>query len=132
MFLYLMARDALLRLAPLAQHLGDDRRLFRVNAPQPVPLRVADFDRAAGLRDGPRLFFRQHDVRHGIAFLRRPVYAAARRRVKPTALPLQCPTYFAYSARALSTSLVPLMIARPSGNTVNSWPSAVNFSRKRL
>src|SRR5262245_56750157 len=44
----------------------------------------------------------------------------------------QCPMYFAYSVRALSTSLVPLMIARPSGNTVNSWPSAVNLSRKRL
>ena len=32
----------------------------------------------------------------------------------------QCPTYLAYSVRALSGSLVPLMIARPSGNTVNS------------
>src|SRR5262249_37764575 len=39
----------------------------------------------------------------------RPRFAAA-----------QCPMYFAYSVRALSTSLVPLMIARPSGKTVNS------------
>ena len=32
----------------------------------------------------------------------------------------QCPMYFAYRVRALSVSSVPLMIARPSGNTVNS------------
>src|SRR5262249_16880417 len=44
----------------------------------------------------------------------------------------QCPMYFAYKVRALSTSLVPLMIARPSGKTVNSKPPALNFRRKRL
>ena len=44
----------------------------------------------------------------------------------------QCPTYFAYSVLALSMSLVPLMIARPSGNTVNSCSSAMNFSRNLL
>ncbi len=44
----------------------------------------------------------------------------------------QCPTYFAYSVRARSTSLVPLMMARPSGKTVNSQLSALNFKRKRL
>src|SRR5439155_17035392 len=44
----------------------------------------------------------------------------------------QCPTYFAYNVRALSTSLVPLMMARPSGKTVNSQPSAWNLSKKRL
>ena len=40
----------------------------------------------------------------------------------------QCPTYFAYSVRALSGSLVPLMIARPSSNTVNSYGSPFSIS----
>src|SRR5438309_118747 len=43
-------------------------------------------------------------------------------RAYSTASASQCPIYFAYNVRALSTSLVPLMIARPSGNTVNSKP----------
>src|SRR5205807_364063 len=48
-------------------------------------------------------------------------YDPAARDVGPAVrcLRSQCPMYLAYSVRALSTSLVPLMMARPSGKTVN-------------
>src|SRR5262249_9172608 len=74
-----------------------------------------------------RLLFRQDQFRHGSTPFRPQSTAPG---IMPTIS--QCPMYFAYSVRARSTSLVPLMIARPSGNTVNSCPSAVNLSRKRL
>src|SRR5262249_9424930 len=82
---------------------------------------VAYRDEDERLGHDPGLLVGQDQLRHGSAsFL-------------PSTIPRrQCPMYFAYSVRARSTSLVPLMIARPSGNTVNSCPSAWNSSRRRL
>ncbi len=43
--------------------------------------------------------------------------------------PLQLPIYLAYNARATAGSFVPLMIARPSGNTVIANSSTLSRSR---
>src|SRR5262245_9535 len=51
-------------------------------------------------------------------------------------LDYQWPMYLAYSVRAFSVSSVPLMIARPSGKTVNSYSAPAsrswNFRRNLL
>src|SRR5262249_1059831 len=79
------------------------------------------------------------DVREESEFLQ-PVKLLHQEPIEPQPISLrfrhpslaQCPTYFAYSVRPRSTSFVPLMIPRPPGNPVNSYPSPSNFSRKRL
>ena len=54
---------------------------------------------------------------------------AALSAVRPV---LQLPTYFAYTVRAVATSSVPPMIARPSGKMVSSYCSTFSRSRNGL
>src|SRR5262249_23758266 len=87
-----------------------DAVVFREDAQLAHAAIFLDGDAVKGVRQGPLFLHRLCHRGHRCFLL----------SVSPCGAAAQCPMYFAYSVRALSTSLAPLMIARPSGNTVNS------------
>src|SRR6185312_4251949 len=105
------------------------RFVWRKNA-QWRATRIANYNRRLGFGHDSSLFARQNGFRHNS-----PACSAYHEPSSYGQLD-QCPTYLAYSVRARSTSLVPLIIARPSGKTVNSngspFSSNWNFSRNLL
>src|SRR5262245_60345447 len=90
----------------------------------------ADFHRLSRAFINLVLLFGQRDLRHLAP--PRMQYTTDRTRPSFNVRCRQCPTYFAYSVFALSGSSVPLMIARPSGKTVNWYSSTSNLSMNLL